>query len=301
MRILISGASGLIGSALATELSAQGHKVSRLVRRAARDANEIEWHPGSLPLPAGVIDQFDVVVNLAGATTGKLPWTSKYKRELIESRLDSTSTLVDAMRSANTRPKVFLSGSASGFYGDTGDRDCVESDDRGTGFLSDLAVAWEAEAFKAPSEVRVVTLRTTMVLSRRLGALGRLLPILRAGLGGPLGSGKQWWAFISLQDEAAAIIHLINSPSASGAYNLTAPEPATCAQIVKSLAKGLRRPALLQVPSFAMKLLIGEAAVELLLCSQKMKADRLLATGFKFSHPTLEQATAYVLSDELPS
>ncbi|MEY4741607.1 MAG: hypothetical protein RL672_357 [Actinomycetota bacterium] len=298
MRILISGASGLIGSALATELSAQGHKVSRLVRRAARDANEIEWHPGSLPLPAGVIDQFDVVVNLAGATTGKLPWTSKYKRELIESRLDSTSTLVDAMRSANTRPKVFLSGSASGFYGDTGDRDCVESDDRGTGFLSDLAVAWEAEAFKAPSEVRVVTLRTTMVLSRRLGALGRLLPILRAGLGGPLGSGKQWWAWISLTDEVRAIIHLMNNADARGAYNLTAPQSTTCRELVDALGRAFKRPTLFAVPAFVLRLVFGLGADELLLCNQRMSANRLLESGFRFTHPTIDQAAAWVAGRE---
>jgi NAD dependent epimerase/dehydratase family enzyme len=127
------------------------------------------------------------------------------------------------------------------------------------------------------------------------------LPLIKLGIGGPLGSGKQWWAFISLQDEAAAILHLINNTQTSGAYNLTAPEPATCEQIVKSLAKGLRRPALLRVPSWAMKLLIGEAAVELLLCSQKMRADRLIESGFVFSHPTLEEASAYVLSEELPS
>jgi uncharacterized protein (TIGR01777 family) len=188
-----------------------------------------------------------------------------------------------------------VSGSASGFYGDTGNKVLSESAPKGTGFLSDLAHNWEQEALKAPTEVRVVLARTTMVMSRKLGALGRLLPLIKLGIGGPLGSGKQWWAWISLPDEAAAIIHLINTPSATGAYNLTAPEPATCGQIVQALAKDLKRPSLLAVPAFALKLLIGEAAVELLLCSQNMTATRLLETGFKFQHPTLKQASAWVV------
>jgi uncharacterized protein (TIGR01777 family) len=198
------------------------------------------------------------------------------------------------MAEAKRRPKVLVSGSASGFYGDTGEKVLLESAPKGTGFLSDLAHQWEQEALKAPTDVRVVLARTTMVMSRKLGALGRLLPLIKLGIGGPLGSGKQWWAWISLPDEAAAIIHLINTPSASGAYNLTAPEPATCGQIVKALAKDLNRPSLIPVPAFALKTLIGEAATELLLCSQNMSAERLLGTGFKFQHPTLKAASAWV-------
>ena len=285
MRVLISGYTGLVGTEVAKQLRAAGHEAIKLERNEPN-------------LPA-LIETIDAVVNLAGATTGKIPWTKSYKREIFDSRIGTTKKLVAAINGATNKPKVLVSGSASGFYGDCGDEWLDESSPKGTGFLSDLAALWEVEAQKA--ETRVVLARTTMVMSRAKGALGKLLPLIKIGIGGPLGSGKQWWAFISLQDEAAAIIHLINTPTALGAYNLTAPEPATCAQIVKSLAKGLRRPALLRVPAFAMKLLIGEAAVELLLCSQKMKAERLLATGFKFSHPTLEQATTYVLSDELPN
>jgi uncharacterized protein (TIGR01777 family) len=240
------------------------------------------------------METIDAVVNMAGATTGKIPWTAKYKEEIVNSRLDSTRTLVKAMQAAKKRPEVLVSGSASGFYGDTGEKVLLESAPKGTGFLSDLAHAWEQEALKAPTEVRVVLARTTMVMSRKLGALGRLLPLIKLGVGGPLGSGKQWWAWISLPDEAAAIIHLIKTPSAKGAYNLTAPEPATCGQIVKALAHDLHRPSLIAVPAFAMKMLIGEAAVELLLCSQNMSAERLLKTGFKFQHPTLRQASAWV-------
>jgi len=285
MRVLISGYTGLVGTEVAKQLCAAGHEAIKLERD----------EPNVLAL----IESVDAVVNLAGATTGKIPWTKKYKQEIVASRIETTRKIVDAINSAKSKPSVLVSGSASGYYGDCGDAWLDESSPKGTGFLSDLASQWEAEALKA--NTRVVLARTTMVMSRAKGALGKLLPLIKLGIGGPLGSGKQWWAFISLQDEAAAIIHLINTPTASGPYNLTAPEPATCAQIVKSLAKGLRRPAILQVPTFAMKMLIGEAAVELLLCSQKMKAERLEATGFTFSHPTLESATAYVLSEEFPS
>ena len=285
MRVLISGFTGLVGTEVARQLRKAGHEAIKLERDEAN--------------LSALIETVDAVVNLAGATTGKIPWTKAYKAEIVSSRIETTKKLVSAINSAKKKPKVLVSGSASGFYGDCGDAWLDESSPKGTGFLSDLAALWEAEALKA--ETRVVLARTTMVMSRAKGALGKLLPLIKLGIGGPLGSGKQWWAFISLQDEAAAIIHLINTPTASGAYNLTAPEPATCAQIVKSLAKGLHRPALLQVPAFAMKLLVGEAAVELLLCSQKMKAERLMSTGFKFAHPTLELATDYVMSEELPS
>jgi uncharacterized protein (TIGR01777 family) len=294
MRVLISGASGLVGSEVIRQLEAEGHTALRLVRRSAKNANEVEWNPAKGFIQEGIMETVDAVVNMAGATTGKIPWTAKYKEEIVSSRLDSTRTLVKAMAEAKRRPKVLVSGSASGFYGDTGEKVLLESAPKGTGFLSDLAHQWEQEALKAPTDVRVVLARTTMVMSRKLGALGRLIPLIKLGIGGPLGSGKQWWAWISLPDEAAAIIHLINTPSASGAYNLTAPEPATCGQIVKALAKDLNRPSLIPVPAFALKTLIGEAATELLLCSQNMSAERLLGTGFKFQHPTLRAASAWV-------
>ena len=296
MRVLISGASGLVGTELISQLRDQGHEPIRLVRRKASSPDEVEWHPAKDDLPADLMNSIDAVVNLAGATTGKIPWTKKYKREIVSSRIDSTNTLVRAMQNSSNPPKVFVSGSASGIYGDRGDESLSEESGRGTGFLADLAFAWEAAAREAESVTRVVLVRTTMVMSRRLGALGRLLPLLRLGIGGPLGTGKQWWAWISLEDEARAIIHLIQNEGASGAYNLTAPEPATCEQIIKELGRQLHRPTLLKVPAFAMRLLIGKAADELLLCSQKMKSHRLEETGFVFKHPTLVESVGYVLS-----
>lgn len=296
MRVLISGATGLVGSEVARQLIAAGHEPIRLVRRKAVSADEVEWDPAKGFLTEGIMETVDAVVNMAGATTGKIPWTRSYKQEIVSSRIDSTRTLVEAMKLAKNPPKVFVSGSASGFYGDSGDAVLSETDPKGAGFLSDLANAWEQEALKAPKAVRVVLARTTMVMSKKLGALGRLLPLIKLGVGGPLGRGDQWWAWISQVDEAAAIIHLINTPTAAGAFNLTAPVPATCKEIVVALAKELKRPAIVPVPAFALKLLLGEAATELLLCSQNMSAAKLLASGYKFQHPTLKAAAKWVVS-----
>ena len=296
MRVLISGATGLIGTELTKQLRAQGHDVFRLTRVDNKKADEVFWNPSRLFIEPGVVETMDAVINLAGATTGKLPWTKSYKRELIDSRINSTRTLVNAINGSRTKPKVLVSGSASGFYGDRGAEVLTENSGRGTGFLADLADAWETEAQLA--QTRVVLARTTMVMSRQLGALGRLLPLIRAGVGGPLGSGKQFWAWISVEDEAAAIIHLINKADASGPYNLTAPEPATCAQIVRGLGKALGRPTLIPVPSFALKLAFGMGAQELLLCSQNMSASRLQASGFVFKHPTLREACEWVVATD---
>jgi len=293
MRVLISGASGLVGTEVRRQLLAQGHEALSLVRRPARNVSEVSYDPARGVIDPDVMNTIDAVVNLAGATTGKLPWTRSYKKELIESRVETTKLLVSAILAAKTPPKVLVSGSASGIYGDAGDEWLTESSPVGDGFLAELASKWEAEALRASDKTRVVLARTTMVMSRKLGALGRLLPLVRLGVGGPLGSGKQWWAFISLPDEAAAIIHLIKQSDASGAYNLTAPEPATCAELVHALGKALHRPTILPVPAFALRLAFGEGADELLLCSQKMSADRLLATGFKFQHPTLRAAAEW--------
>lgn len=298
MRVLISGASGLVGTELVRQLQARGDEPVKLVRRAATAPNEIEWHPGIQDLDPAVMESIDAVVNLAGATTGKLPWTKSYKTELISSRLESTKTLVKAMAQAVNKPKVFVSGSASGIYGDAGSRVLTETDPRGTGFLADLASAWEAEAEKVNPQIRLVLVRTTMVLSQKLGALGRLMPLVKLGIAGPLGNGKQYWAWISLVDEAGAILHLIDTPTATGAFNLTAPEAATCKQVIDQIGVAAHRPTVIPVPAFALRMFFGEGADELLLCSQNMSANRLLETGFKFVHPTLESAANWVVSKQ---
>ena len=295
MKVLISGASGLVGTELAKQLRARGDQPIRLVRRPATAPDEIQWDPASGFIADGALDGVDAVVNLAGATTGKLPWSKAYKHELIESRLASTRTLVNAINASQSKPKVFVSGSASGFYGDTGQATVDESAPNGSGFLAELAGKWEAEAAKVDSSVRLVLARTSMVMSRRLGALSRLLPLIKLGVGGPLGSGKQGWAWISLTDEVGAILHLIDNLSASGPFNLVAPDTATCGQVVKALGEALRRPTLLPAPAFALRLALGEGADELLLNSQRLSAQKLLASGYTFVHPTLTRAAAWVV------
>ena len=296
MRVLISGASGLIGTELVRQLLARGDAPIRLVRRKPTSKNEIKWDPSQGFIDPRVIETIDAVINLAGATTGKLPWTKKYERELIDSRLDSTRTLVNAINAAKQKPKVLISGSASGFYGDTGTAYAKETAPNGTGFLAELAGKWEAEAAKVDKSVRLVLVRTTMVCSRKLGALGRLLPLLKLGVAGPLGSGKQWWAWISLKDEARAILHLVDTKTAAGAFNLTAPQPATCSEVIGALGKELGRPTVIPVPAFALRLAFGKGADELLLCNQNMDPAKLMNSGFKFEHPTLESMAKYVLA-----
>jgi uncharacterized protein (TIGR01777 family) len=278
VRVLVTGSSGLVGTELISQLEALGHSVVRWKRGTVVSGQDLET--------------VDAIVNLAGATTGKLPWTKKYKKELIDSRIETTRMLVKAINECKNPPQVFVSGSASGFYGDTKEITATEETPKGTGFLSDLAWRWEEVAKEA--RTRVVLIRTTMVLSRKLGALGRLLPLIKLGVAGPLGSGKQWWAWISLPDEARAIIHLIETKTARGPFNLTAPESATCTQMIRSLGDKLQRLTIIPVPAFALRLAFWEGADELLLCNQKMTADKLLASGFKFEHPTLDSATTWV-------
>ena len=294
MRVLISGASGLVGTELARQLREDGHEAIRLVRRRARAADEISWNPSKGEIDPEIMESVDAVVNLAGATTGRIPWTAKYKKEIVSSRIDSTRTLVTAINRAGNPPKVLISGSASGFYGEGGSTWLSEESPKGKGFLSDLAHNWEQEAMKA--RARVVLVRTTLVMSRKKGALGPLMPLLKLGVGGPIGSGKQFWAWINLVDEAAAIIHLITTPGTHGPYNLTAPEPATCEEMIVSLGKAIRRPTFFRIPEFLMKLFIGEAAEELLLVSQKMTANKLLASGFRFRYPDLNSSIDWVVA-----
>lgn len=294
MRVLISGATGLIATELAKQLKALGHTPVSLVRREPKSQDEVFIDADKGQLDPSVMNNIDAVVNLAGATTGKIPWTKKYMREIVDSRLNTTRLLVSAINQATNPPKVLISGSASGIYGDRGDVWLNEDSGKGRGFLSDLAYEWEQEALKA--KTRVVLVRTTMVMSKKLGALGKLLPLIKLGVGGALGSGKQWWAWISLEDQARAIIHLIENEAAQGAFNITAPEPATCEQIIHALGKALHRPTIFRVPAWLMKLVIGVAAEELLLCSQKMSAEKLIMSGYKFNHPTLREVVEYVVS-----
>ena len=297
LTVAVSGSSGLIGSALLERLRQDGHTVVPMVRRPAKDG-EIHYDPRNGVLDPEFLVGVDAVVHLAGAGIGDRRWTDRYRREILESRTLSTSLIAEAMASVANRggPRVLLSGSAIGFYGATGDEELNERSTAGDGFLADVCRAWEAATSPAEDAgVRVVHLRTGIVLSPRGGALKKLLPLFRFGLGGRMGSGRQWQSWISLDDEVGAIVFLLTA-DISGAVNLTAPAPVTNAEFTKVLASTLSRPALVPVPSFGPKLLLGgELADALLFTGQRVLPERLTDAGYSFEHPTLSEALGTLL------
>ncbi len=295
MRVIVSGASGLIGSALLPALKAAGHEPVALVRRSPT-AGEIRWDPAKGELPDDALAGADAVVHLAGAGIGDHRWTDAYKRELVDSRVRSTTLLAERIAAAANGPKVFLSGSAIGFYGASDGRDLDESSPAGEGFLADLCVQWEgATAAAATAGVRVAHLRTGVVLAREGGALAKTLPLFKLFAGGPFGNGRQWQSWISLPDEVGAILHLLTA-DVSGPVNLTAPEPVTNKKFAHTLGSVLHRPSMLPVPRFGPSLLLGgELADNLLYTGQKVLPRALQASGYSFQHGTLDVALRAVL------
>lgn len=297
MRVAISAASGLIGSTLAGDLSAGGVEVVRLVRRAARAADEIGWDPqgGADGLGQAALAGVDAVVHLSGAPIAAGRWTAARKAELRSSRIASTATLASAIAAADPAPGVLLCASAIGYYGDTGERTVDESSPGGTGFLAELVRDWEAAAEPARAAgIRVATFRSGVVLAASGGMLGRLLLPFRLGLGAKVGSGKQYFSWISLTDEVRAIRFLLDSAGASGPFNLTAPDPVTNAEFTRALAKALGRPAVLGLPSAALRAALGEVASELL-GSARVVPARLEEAGFSFAHRDIATALAALL------
>jgi uncharacterized protein (TIGR01777 family) len=288
MTVLIAGASGLIGTEVTKQLTAQGHEVLKLVRRPTSDKGEFTWSPSAGILDYNLVNRADAVINLSGASLSKLPWTAGYKREILQSRIDATRTLAQAMHHASSAPKVFLSGSAVGYYGDRPLDILTEESARGEGFLSDVVVDWEAESRGTPASTRVVNLRTGIVIGPG-GAMKPILTLSRLFLGSRLGNGSQIWPWISLHDEAAAIVHLLTSDVA-GPVNLAGPVPSTSDRLTARAAKDLGKPYKLAVPEFAIKTLLGDAGEEMLLSSQKVVPAKLLADGFEFRHQTVEEA-----------
>ncbi|TFC97807.1 MULTISPECIES: TIGR01777 family oxidoreductase [Cryobacterium] len=294
MRVLVSGASGLIGTELCTQLAAAGHTVARLVRREPRGADEFRWDPTALSLDENALEGIDAVINLSGASIARLPWTKAYRREILDSRVQATRTLTDAMHRRTTPPATLLNASAVGVYGDRPNEVLTDDSPAGTDFLAKVTTAWEAEAHRAPEPTRVVALRTGLVIARG-GALKPLLPIVKLGLGGPLGRGTQHWPWISLHDEAAAIVHLLTS-TLSGSVNLVGPTPATANDVIRAVAAGLHRPFLIPVPEFVLTLALQEAARALLLADQRIVPDRLQEDGFVFAHRTAAESVHWMLS-----
>jgi uncharacterized protein (TIGR01777 family) len=293
MKVVVTGASGLIGTALVTSLRADDHDVVRLVRRGARGADEAEWDPANRRLDPAVLAGADAVIHLAGAGVGDKRWSPDYKNTILTSRVDGTTTIATALAACpdSARPRVLLSASGVGYYGDTGDDVADETAPTGEGFLADVVRQWEqATAPAADAGVRVVTTRNGLVLAEHGGVLAKMLPVFKAGLGGRLGSGRQWMSWIALPDHVAAMRFLLERDDVSGPINLTAPEPVRNRDYTKALGRALHRPALAVVPPVALRVAFGEFADEGVLVSQRVVPARLEAAGFTFTYADIDAA-----------
>jgi uncharacterized protein (TIGR01777 family) len=286
-RIAVTGASGLIGTALIGHLKSEGHTVQRLVRRPVVSADEIQWDPAAGTVDLTALEGVDAVIHLAGANVGDKRWSKKYKAEILNSRLLGTTTIANAVNAV--KPQVFISSSAIGWYAETGNRAVTEEDRPGDDFLAAVCKEWEAAADLA-TNTRTVKIRTGLVLDPTGGALGKMLPLFRFGLGGKLGNGKQWWSWITLHDQIRAICHLLEKP-VEGAVNLTAPNPATNQEFTSALARALHRPAVFPVPGIALKIALGGFSSEIL-GSKKVMPQKLVDSGFTFDYPHIAPALA---------
>ena len=294
-RIAITGSSGLIGSALVRALESRGDAVLHVVRRAARDANELSWNPETGAIEAAKLNGVDAVVNLAGENLAQR-WTDSAKRRIYDSRVKGTALLARTIAALDRQPSVLLSGSAVGIYGDRADVVLDESSGSGTGFLADVCRAWEgATSVASNAGIRVAHLRTGLVLAGSGGLLEKMLMPFRFGVGGKLGSGRQWMSWIALDDHVSAMVFLLDA-ALSGAVNLTAPNPVTNSEFTKVLAHVLGRPSFVTVPRFALELAMGEMARETALVSQRAMPKRLLEAGFTFQQPSIEGALRSVLT-----
>jgi uncharacterized protein (TIGR01777 family) len=298
--IAVSGATGLIGSALVARLRSRGYSVRRLLHSPRNaEPGDVVWDGAREPLPPSALDGADAVIHLAGEPVARR-WTDARKRAIRESRVRSTEQLAQTIRAMSRKPRVVLSGSAVGYYGNRGDELLEESAPSGSGFLAGVSVEWErAAAPIADAGVRLVMLRTGIVLGAEGGALARLLPIFRLGGGGPLGNGRQWMSWIGLADHVRAMEHALFTDSLHGPANLVAPNPVTNAEFATTLGRVLTRPAVVPVPSFALGLLYGEMARDTLLAGQRAIPKALAASGFEFDEPTLEGALRAELKDEV--
>lgn len=294
LTVVISGASGLIGSALTAHLRDRGHTVHTLVRKGPSGPTEHQWDPRAGEVDSGLIARCDVVVNLSGASIGKIPWTAAYKREILQSRLDATNTLVRAISAIDTGAPALVQASAVGFYGDRGEENLDEESASGSGFLADVTRAWEEPAWALSSTTRVALARTGLVIARG-GAMAPVRLQTLLGVAGPVGRGNQWWPWISLRDEVRALCHLVESDEAVGAYNLAGPASARSLEVTKTLATLMKRPHWLGLPALAINTLMGEAGRELLLSSQRVVPAQLLADGFNFLDETVTDALRQIV------
>ncbi|OFV85633.1 MAG: TIGR01777 family protein [Acidobacteria bacterium RBG_16_70_10] len=295
MKVAVTGASGLIGSALVPFLRTAGHEVLRLVRRAPVAADEVGWDPARGEIDRLALEGIDGVVHLSGENVAAGRWTAARKARLRESRVGPTRLLAETLASLARRPRVLVSASAVGLYGDRGEEWVTESSPPADDFLGRLSVAWEAATGPAArAGIRVVNLRTGIVLTPAGGALGKMLLPFRLGLGGVLGSGRQYVSWVAMDDEVGAIRHVLEREDVAGPVNAVAPRPVTNAELTKTLGRVLSRPTLVPAPAFALRLALGEMA-EALLASTRVRPERLVATGYRFLFPELEPALRHVL------
>ena len=296
MQIAISGSSGLIGSALVSFLTAGGHRVFRLVRGIAPGADSIRWDPAVGVRDVALLEGLDGVVHLAGENIGAGRWTARRKAEIRRSRVEGTRRLCESLARLAKRPKVLVSASAVGFYGDRGEEALNEESPPGNDFLAQVCREWEAAtAPAATAGIRVVNLRFGVVLSPAGGALKKMLLPFKLGAGGRIGSGRQFMSWIALDDVVGAIHHALITQSLAGPVNAVAPSPVTNAEFTRTLARVLRRPAIAPVPAFALRLAFGEMADALLLAGQRVLPTRLQASGYTFRFPDLEGALRHLL------
>ena len=296
MRILVTGASGLVGRTLVAFLESGGHRVERLTRSKASPPDEIEFDPEQGAAHPSEMEGFDAVIHLAGEPVAKGRWTAAKKRRVRDSRLRFTRRLAETLSALKEPPSVFISSSATGYYGDRGDRILRESDSPGEGFLPDVCVEWEGATEPAlQAGIRVVHLRTGLVLTPGGGALQPMLLPFGLGLGGPLGSGNQWWSFISIDDLVYAIHHLLMHDKIRGPVNATSPEPVTNRDFTRILGLVLNRPAVLPLPKFALEAALGGMTEPLLMASARVNPEKLLDSGFRFAYPSLEGALRHLL------
>jgi uncharacterized protein (TIGR01777 family) len=284
-KVAVTGSTGLIGTALVAQLRSDGYQVLKLVRRPPRSADEVSWDPIKGEIDLKSLEDVDAVFHLAGAGVGDKRWTAAYRSEILNSRLLGTTTIANACE--QLQPEVFISASAIGYYGETGNREVTEVDRGGDDFLSIVCREWEAVANLAPS-VRTIKLRTGLVLDPTGGALGRMIPLFKFGLGGKLGSGKQWWSWITLHDQIRAMIFLMNS-QIEGAVNIATPNPVTNKEFTAALAHALKRPAFFPAPAFALRASLGGFSSEIL-GSKKILPRVLLDNGFEFDYPFVSNA-----------
>lgn len=293
MKVVVSGASGLIGGPLLDRLCADGHDVLQLVRREPRGPDEVRWDPATGQLDRDALQGVEAAVNLSGAGVGDKRWSPEYKEVIRRSRIDTTLTLAGVLAELEPRPRVLLQGSAIGFYGERGDEILTERSGPGQGFLAEVVTDWEAAARPAEEAgIRVAYLRTGLVMCPRGGAFGRLLPLFKLGLGGRLGRGSMWWSWITLADEIDAIVFLLEHDVA-GPVNLTGPAPVTNATLTAALGRALHRPAVFFVPPAALRIGLGGFAGEVL-ASQRVAPQTLLDAGFAFSHGDVDAAARWL-------